>query len=445
MDKEINLLLINPWIYDFAAFDLYMKPLGLLYLSSHLKKAGANIFFIDCMNRLDEFFIKNKFIKNKKYGTGKFYYEEIEKPEILNFYPRKFKRYGIPYEEVKKRLISIKNSNKIDAILITSMMTYWYKGVFDMIKLVKKIFPQTPIFLGGIYASLMKEHATKYSNADYVVTGNNIKEIIKFIFTKINISYNESILPENFNEWLFPDYNLYSQLSYLVIMSSISCPFKCTYCASRLLYPHYFRYPSEKLFQNLIYYADKFNIKDIAFYDDALLFNFKNNLKEFLDLILKNNYKFNFHTPNGLHIKFINEEVAEYLYNTNFKTIRLSLETSNVVRQKITGGKTTNKDFLKAVNFLHKAGFKEKDIEVYILFGLPGQTLNEIIESINFVKDNGATPKIVEYSLIPSTPDYNNFFKNIEIDPLLHNNSLFYINYSSLKYEDLLYLRHNYL
>ena len=25
-------LLINPWIYDFAAYDLWMKPLGIFYL-----------------------------------------------------------------------------------------------------------------------------------------------------------------------------------------------------------------------------------------------------------------------------------------------------------------------------------------------------------------------------------------------------------------------------
>jgi len=28
-----NILLINPWIYDFAAYDFWMKPLGLLTLA----------------------------------------------------------------------------------------------------------------------------------------------------------------------------------------------------------------------------------------------------------------------------------------------------------------------------------------------------------------------------------------------------------------------------
>jgi len=30
------LLLINPWIYDFAAYDYFARPLGLLYLAGVL-------------------------------------------------------------------------------------------------------------------------------------------------------------------------------------------------------------------------------------------------------------------------------------------------------------------------------------------------------------------------------------------------------------------------
>jgi hypothetical protein len=32
-----KILLVNPPVYDFAAYDLWAKPLGLLYLSSLLK------------------------------------------------------------------------------------------------------------------------------------------------------------------------------------------------------------------------------------------------------------------------------------------------------------------------------------------------------------------------------------------------------------------------
>jgi len=38
----MKILLINPWIYDFAAYDEWMKPLGLLYIASFLEKFGMS-------------------------------------------------------------------------------------------------------------------------------------------------------------------------------------------------------------------------------------------------------------------------------------------------------------------------------------------------------------------------------------------------------------------
>lgn len=45
-----NVLLINPWIYDFAAYDFWSKPLGLLYMAGILRKNSIGVQLIDCMN-----------------------------------------------------------------------------------------------------------------------------------------------------------------------------------------------------------------------------------------------------------------------------------------------------------------------------------------------------------------------------------------------------------
>ena len=43
------LLLINPWIYDFAAYDYFAQPLGLLYLAGLLEAQGGAVHFLDCL------------------------------------------------------------------------------------------------------------------------------------------------------------------------------------------------------------------------------------------------------------------------------------------------------------------------------------------------------------------------------------------------------------
>ncbi|MBU1075864.1 MAG: radical SAM protein [Spirochaetes bacterium] len=438
MKQRPTFLLINPWIYDFAAFDLYFKPLGLLSLAGNLKKSGCEILFLDCMDRLDEYFIKQGFIKNQQYGTGKFYYEVIDTPEILKFFPRRYKRYGLPYDEVRKRFLEL-SRRKIDGILMTSVMNYWYPGVFDMIRLVKEVFTDTPVFLGGIYATLLTDHAEKYSGADHVIPGSDMYSIINEIFSKTgqpHVSFEHLKVYKNQEEPLF---DVYPSLGYLVAQLSSGCPFHCTYCASDLLCKKFQFKDISKVVQNLKQYIKKYNIENIAFYDDALLYDFNKSLKEFL--LSFQGVPLNYHTPNGLHLKFITPETAEYLYRYNFKMLRLSLETSDPERQRSTGSKTTNNDFIRAVKNLQQAGYSKEDLQVYILFGLPDQDKREVTDTISFIKDHGATAKIVEYSLIPGTRDYQKYFQNKVIDPLLENNSVFYLKYTSLTTDDLLDLR----
>ena len=58
-----------------------------------------------------------------------------------------------------------------------------------------------------------------------------------------------------------------------------------------------------------------------------------------LKSILKDNKSFYFHTPNGLHARFLDEELAELMFNAKFIQPRFSLETSNIQEQKNSNNK----------------------------------------------------------------------------------------------------------
>ena len=128
-----SVLLINPWIYDFAAYDLWSKPLGLLYIAGYLKSIGLDVNVIDCMDKNNPEMLKDLFKTKpvaRKYGTGKYFREEIEKPLPLKNFPRTYSRYGIRPDIFVKQLKKIKRPS---AILVTSLMTYWYPGVVEAI------------------------------------------------------------------------------------------------------------------------------------------------------------------------------------------------------------------------------------------------------------------------------------------------------------------------
>ncbi len=165
-----HILLINPWITDFAAYNFWIKPLGLLYIASLLRANGFRVTLIDCLDFP---------IKRKEYRDGKFFKTKIEKPLPLKSIPKNYSQYGIPEEMLLKRLSFIEE--KPDLIGITLGMTYWYPGVFKIIEIIKKFFNKVPIILGGIYATLCHEHAKKYSGVDIVFNGRDESDALKLI------------------------------------------------------------------------------------------------------------------------------------------------------------------------------------------------------------------------------------------------------------------------
>ncbi|MDI6782390.1 MAG: hypothetical protein QME49_09865 [bacterium] len=175
------------------------------------------------------------------------------------------------------------------------------------------------------------------------------------------------------------------------------------------------------------YYVQAFGVKHIAFYDDALLVNAQRHIGIILEGVLRKGLNCYFHTPNGLHIRLIDRWLADLLYKANFKTIRLSLETSIDTIQIQTGGKVCNLEFEQAIQNLKEAGYSPQEIEVYVMCGLPGQRDEDIEMSIHYVARQGVRVRLVEFSPIPGTKEYSKAMLEFgfapDIDPLLHNNS----------------------
>jgi hypothetical protein len=111
-----SLILINPWIYDFAAYDLWSKPLGLLYLAGYLRECGFKIHLIDCLD-IHHPALKNSVLPRRgAYGTGKFPREKAARSTALTQILRSYSRYGIPKQLFVKTL---KEVQRPAAILVT--------------------------------------------------------------------------------------------------------------------------------------------------------------------------------------------------------------------------------------------------------------------------------------------------------------------------------------
>lgn len=421
-----TLILINPWIYDFAAYDLWSKPLGLLQLAGHLRQCGFKVRLIDCLDihhpQMKDYPSMAR-PKRRLYGTGKFWRGPVLKPAPLSDIKRPFSRYGIVPTLFEQELRAIRDPA---AILVTSLMTYWYPGVKEAISLARGIHPGVPVILGGTYARLCTDHAIQNSGADFVVSGEEgIQGLLKAL------EDNCITIPQNNPDpgaRPYPAFDLLTKIDYICLLTSFGCPYRCKYCASHFLNRRCTRRDPLEVLEEIIFWHKDFGIRDFAFYDDALLVESGIHAGVLLERLARLNLNLRFHTPNAIHVREVSKEIADLMHRTGFRTIRLGLEASDISLHRLLGDKVGEGDFERSVGNLLGAGFKGKEIGAYILIGLPHQTVESVIETVHLVGRSGVIPYLSEYSPIPHTALWEQARASSEYDllsePLFHNNTL---------------------
>lgn len=433
MEKPV-VLLISPPVYDFALYDLFLKPYGLLRIGRWLEENGWKVEFVDALSYEDEMTLVNqKKPLRKKNGTGKFFRELLKTPEILNDTGRGYSRYGIDRESLERKIASV---SRPDIIFITSAMTYWYKGVFEAVEVSKKVWGSIPVVVGGIYATLLSEHCAGKSGADYVVKGEGYDEI-KNIFNSLSLpcpSYppGEKLLSSP----VWKDS--------AVIRLNRGCPLNCSYCASGLI-SAFSQGSSEDVFRQIKEFCSDWNTKNFAFYDDALLHKKDELFVPLLEKIISFPGKLNFYLPNAVHINYLDTATAVLMKRAGFREIRLGFESSSLTFHERNDRKVSNKSFENVIKSLLAGGFEKNEIIVYLLAGLPGQEAQEVRDSVNYLKKFGVKISISEFSPVPGSLLWTDSVRKsifpIEEEPLFQNNSIFPLQWEKFSMKDMAELK----
>lgn len=418
-----HILLVNPWIHDFAAYDFWAAPLGLLSLGGVLRHHGVRVSYINCLDRFHP--RSSASDPASRCGRGPYLKTRIPNPKGLEDVPRTYSRYGIPPEWLWEDLRSIPRP---DLILVTSLMTYWYPGVQEIIRELRTAFPSAPIVLGGIYATLYREHAEVHSGADRVVTGACEHRILDIVAEFTGFSPSSTMDPENLDSLPYPALDLQRKIPYVPLLTSRGCPFSCAYCASAYLSPRRLRRSPTHIADEVSFWHRRFGVSDIAFYDDALLVDADAHAVPLFEDIISRKMKVRFHTPNALHIRNISPKVAKLMHRAGFHTLRLGLETAWFHDRQDLDAKVTEAEFQQAVRYLLEAGFQKGQVGAYLLLGLPDQPLTAVKSSIQVVKEAGITPILAHYTPIPHTRMWPAAVAasryDLASDPIFTNNAL---------------------
>jgi len=431
--KNLRALLINPYIYDFAAYNFWSSPLGLLYVGSILRENGFEIKLIDCMEAQEG--------KRKEDGRAPFIKEKVTQPAPPKGISKHLRRYGISPEELKKRL---SESDEPDLILVTSIMTYWYPGTQEVVRVAREVFPGAKIVVGGIYPTLCdKLAADTLKDADLIVKGNEIEKFYSFIEAAFSISLLKKPLMDDLDALPFPCYDLYDSMAFVPLLTSLGCGFKCTYCATPYMHPAIIRRSPASVINEINHWRRR-GVKKYVIYDDSFLYKKEIYAKPLLRSIRELPFTVAIYNPNAINAAFIDEELAILLANAGFQEVRIGLESVNLVTQKETGGKVNLKNFERALFFLKKAGFNN-NVYIYILAGLPFQKWEEVKETIDYVVASGAKPYLAEYTPIPHSVLFERFYRDarypIRENAIYQNNALFPFAWGGFTEENLKFLK----
>lgn len=441
MKNKPDILLINPWIYDFTAYNFWLSPLGLLYVAALIRRhSNARLHFLDCLRRARPDFGKAAPVKPD--GRGPFLKTEVDKPPLLRGIPRKYSRYGIPVPTFRDELGRL----PVPAVvLVTGTMTYWYPGVQLAIELVRERFGSVPVVLGGIYATLCEKHARRSSGADVVVSGPAEKTLLPVLGKILGDGAVGEADIRSFSAMPRPDVGLLDDKTWLPVLSSRGCPFRCAFCAGPRLYDRFEQRDPADVTDEIAGHYRRFRTRHFAFYDDALLVNKARHVVPLLEEVARLKLPLVFHTPNGLHVREIDQPLAHLFKRAGVSSLYLSQES---FEPRVIGEfcpKVEEGDLARALAYLEIAGFARSEVNVYLIAGLPGQDIENVIEGVRFVRKLGAKPRVAFFSPIPGTPVWDELVRRgtflPDADPLLHNKLSFPYLWGEFTADDFTELR----
>jgi radical SAM superfamily enzyme YgiQ (UPF0313 family) len=410
----MKVLLIQPPVQDFYDTDVRLQPIGLCYLKAAVKKHLSDVDVI---------------IKDYHGGCGRRtvavpkelryladYYAAADKSPFSTFH--QYYHFGKSFEEIEAEIAEIRP----DIVGISSLFTPYYREVLEVAGRVKKRL-NVPVIVGGSHASAAPESLLSSSNVDYVIRGEGEKPFVEFLkylkgkqrIERVpNLAYKsrgETILnpiSDNFpiEELSIPDFSDLSPTSYTLagkpmtfMITSRSCPHKCSFCSVHTTFStNYRRRSLENVLEEIeLRYQQGYRVID--FEDDNLTY-YKNTFKELCRRLIARfpNREIEFVAMNGISYLSLDEELLGLMFQAGFSHLNLALVSSDKTVRETTKRPHTLEAYLKVVHKAAQLGFK---IVSYQILGLPNESLESMIQTLAF---NARLPLLLGASPFYRTP-----------------------------------------
>ena len=363
-------------------------PLGIAYLASFLLAHNYPIQIIDALG---------------------------EDPHEINPFKKESFLRGLKLADVVRRIDS-----DTQLVGISNLFTFAYPAVELLCQMIRKAHPEKKIILGGPHPSaLYNEILKNVPEVDFVAIGEGEESILGLaehlsgelkldelsgLATRdesgnvIVLKSSKRIKNLNKDNIPFPARHLLPMENYIEaqeghgpssgrwtsILSSRGCPYGCTFCESRRT-TWIARTPKDVV-DEIQHCLQEWGINEFHFEDDNMTIN-KERLIGICDEIIDRGLKIKWQTPNGIRASVTDREMLIKMKESGCLHITLAPETGSerVLNEIIEKGKDFDLTQLKECGALaHKLGLK---VAAYFIIGLPGETRQEVKETIKYAKE----------------------------------------------------------
>lgn len=332
-------------------------PLGIAYIASYIRKNGFSVKLVD-VKELGENW-KEKIIDIIKNDNPRFIGISSTTPQI------------------------------VDAYIIADI--------------TKNINKDITTVIGGYHTTVLAEEVLKHKNIDIVVYGEGEITFLELLQNKKlseikGICYKENeLIKKNIERELikdldnipWPAYDLLSMEKYgdpyigkcAIVITGRGCPFKCKFCASRVINKGLYRLRDiKKVVDEIEFLYKNYNIQGIKFVDDLFTLMPKRTI-ELCDELIKRKIKIRWMCNS--RVDTINEEMLKKMKKAGCVLIKFGIESGDENTLKIVNKQIDLKKAEISIKMTKRCGI---DTAGFFILGHPYETEETLKKTIDFAK-----------------------------------------------------------
>jgi radical SAM superfamily enzyme YgiQ (UPF0313 family) len=415
----MKILLIQPPVRDFYQTSIRTQPIGLAYLAASLKRMGHEVEILDCQTE-----------KKKSIPIP------AELSYLKDFYPLNdrspfklysgYYRFGMGWEEFRKKI----ENSKADVFGISSSFTPYHGEALEIARIIKEWDRKKIVVMGGAHVSCDPEGVLRSSFVDYAILGEGevrlpllleqigkgrVKNVEKIdgighrnkgeirITPLRNFIQNLDSLPHPARELLDPDrYRLRRKRSTMIITSR-GCPHGCAYCSSHLVMGTSFRTRTpEAVLTEMMACQKQYGIEVFDIEDDNFTFD-QERAKQLMNLIINSfgERKIELSAMNGISFASLDGELLNLMKRAGFHTINLSYVSTNPSTKERMRRPEPTTEFDKVLEKAEQIGLH---VIAYAILGMPGQTIEEMVDTLMYLMGEKVLVGPSIYYPTPGTP-----------------------------------------